>query len=129
ILLLDEEQVGIAGLENPQMAILDRDVGELRPDRRRAETIAGVDQLYETLRSDAGFLQPALIGGRFGRLLLRFRLVRRRRLGLLLAPLVVLRLQALQQRLGWHIASVDPLLGAGPGLGPERPHRLAWNLA
>src|ERR1700720_2628658 len=49
VLLLDEQQVGVAGLEDPQVAARNVDLGELRRDRRRVEAVAGVDQFGQTL--------------------------------------------------------------------------------
>ena len=54
ILFLDQQQVGVAGLEDAQVAVRDLDVGELGGKRRRLEAVAGVDQLDETLRGDPG---------------------------------------------------------------------------
>ena len=129
VLLLDQQQVRVAGLEDAQMPVRDGDVGQLWPERRRVKALAGINHLDQALRADAGLLQLALIGGQFRRLLLRLGPPRRRGVGLFLPPIVVLRLQALQQGLDRHVAGIDPLLGARPELHPKHAHRLARDLA
>ena len=56
LLFLDQQQVGIGRLVDAQMPALDIDLGELGGDTASVETVAGVDQLDETFRSDAGVL-------------------------------------------------------------------------
>src|SRR5579885_3602658 len=122
-LFLDQQDVGVGGGEDAEVARAETDLGELFPERGERGTLAGVDQLDQAFRGDAGLGEALLVGGERGGFGGGRLLARPGALGELAAVLVVARFEALQQHRGRHLAGVDPLLGARPGLDEEMAHR------
>src|SRR5579885_748674 len=122
-LFLDQQDVGVGGGEDAEVARAETDLGELFPERGERGALAGVDQLDQAFRGDAGLGEALLVGGERGGFGGGRLLARPGALGELAAVLVVARFEALQQHRGRHLAGVDPLLGARPGLDEEMAHR------